>query len=150
MLSSSPITILKATEENTAHLARLFEYIEGQNVTTAFIQTRLEATRGQETPFLAERDAQVIGLACLRLNATLSSAAPYAEVTELFVQPAHRGQGIEESLLRHIETYASQQGAQQLILHTGLKNTTAQELYRSLGYREYTLAMHKRLPQPTG
>ena len=61
------------------------------------------------------------------------------------MKPSRRDGQVERSLIEHVERLAQERGAQHITLLTGLKNETAQELYRSLGYRDYALAMRKYL-----
>jgi ribosomal protein S18 acetylase RimI-like enzyme len=139
------ITVRAATQEDAAELARLLEIFEDRSLSSAQVSDRQSAVKGIETAFLAIAGVKVIGLASLRLVPCLSASPPHAEITELYVEKDYQGKQVEQALLEKVETQASQQGAKELTLLTGLRNTGAQSLYRSLGYRDYALAMRKHL-----
>lgn len=81
------------------------------------------------------------------------------EVKRMYVAPLARGKGYARAMLAHLETSASQAGADWVILSTGAPQTEAIALYRSAGYDDvprfgyyarYDTAVHlgKRLPKP--
>jgi len=55
-------------------------------------------------------------------------------LNDLFVAPAHRGQGVAGQLLEAAGRFALHTRAKGLQLSTAIDNTTAQRLYESLGY----------------
>lgn len=101
-----------------------------------------------ETPFVAEIEQQVVGLACLRLLPCLCDPVPSAELTELIVDPRYRRLGVGRALVQAIESEAQQQGATTLVLMTAWKNTQAHGFYHALGYRLYTVMMQRSLVEP--
>ena len=139
-----------ATPADAPILARLFEVFEAQTVPAAQVLQRMQSAQEIETAFLVEVEGRVVGVACLRLAPALSGAAPYAEVSELFVEKAFQDRDIERSLLASLEQLAARRGAQQIVLPAGMKNEAAQSLYRSLGYREYALLLRKHLNDSPG
>ena len=139
------LTVNLATSAEVAELARLVGHFAAETLSASQMTARMAAAQEIETAFLARLGSQVIGLACLKLTPSLSAEHPQAEVTELFVENAYREDGAERALLGAIENLARQRGAYQITLHTGLKNTSAQALYRSLGYQDCALAMRKLL-----
>jgi GNAT superfamily N-acetyltransferase len=106
---------------------------------------QLAASAGIETAYLAELDGHAVGFACLRLIPTLFSAAPYAELTELFVEAAYRRHGVGRALMRFVEAEAQAAGATELFLLTGFKNTGAHHFYHATGYSLRCFTMHKSL-----
>jgi len=70
---------------------------------------------------------------------------PYAELTDLFVEPEARRLGVASRLVKYMEGIARERGATHLVVLTGQKNTEAQAFYRSAGYEEYAVAMRKPL-----
>lgn len=146
MTQEPPTPVVRiATTTDASHLARLYEHIEAQSLSNAHMLARLQAAQALETIFLAEAGGQVVALACLRLAPTLTSATPHAEITELYVPGPSPEQQTEQLLLAQCEALARQRGAQSITLLVGLKNDSAQGLYRRLGYRDYALAMRKLL-----
>jgi ribosomal protein S18 acetylase RimI-like enzyme len=84
-------------------------------------------------------------MACLRLLPSLCDPIPYAELTELSVDPAHQRHGVGRALVRHVESEARAQGAAELVLLTAWRNTRAHAFYHALGYSLYTLTMRRSL-----
>ncbi|WP_267898948.1 GNAT family N-acetyltransferase [Thermomonospora amylolytica] len=58
-----------------------------------------------------------------------------AEVTRMYVRPAHRGQGISRRLLQSLEELARTRGVRTLRLETGDLQPESIGLYQSSGYR---------------
>ena len=56
------------------------------------------------------------------------------EVKHIFVDESARGLGCGRKIMEHIEEYATDAGAEQVILETTLKQEAAIGLYLSLGY----------------
>jgi ribosomal protein S18 acetylase RimI-like enzyme len=70
-------------------------------------------------------------------------AEPYAELTELYVEPGWRRMGIAKALMTFAEDLARQSGAAELTLLTGSDNLAAQAFYRSMGYAPGDVGMVK-------
>jgi len=64
---------------------------------------------------------------------------PYAdeqvEVKRMFVQPAHRGQGVAPAVLTELEAWARELGYRSCVLETGQKQPEAIRLYEKSGYQ---------------
>ncbi len=144
-MEKKAFTVRLARPEDAWEFAQLLSIFDGEMIAQSQLITRMKAIQDIEFPLLAEDGGHIVGLACLRLVPTLSTEYPYAEITELYVEKTYQGNGIERALLEKAEALASERGALHLILHTGLKNTEAQSLFRSLGFRESALAMRKTL-----
>jgi GNAT superfamily N-acetyltransferase len=107
-----------------------------------FLRERL--TRGESVLFLAER-LESGGGAGVRAGAGAGFVQLYPSfssvglrriwiLNDLFVQEAHRRQGLGRMLLNAAKAHASVTQAVRLELSTGKRNTGAQQLYESLGY----------------
>lgn len=143
-----PVRIRPVRPPDAPELARLLEEFNGPPVDEAAARRRLRAARGIEHVLVAEPAGTPRGLAgfvSVRMVPWLSSDRPYAEVTELFVRPRWRRRGIGRALLRAAEELARQRGAEEVLVLTGLRNHAAQALYRAAGFRDYALALRKRL-----
>jgi ribosomal protein S18 acetylase RimI-like enzyme len=57
-----------------------------------------------------------------------------AEIKRVFVKKEHRGQGLSKILMNQLETLAKDSGYRETVLETGLKQTEALHLYKSIGY----------------
>lgn len=80
---------------------------------------------------IARRDSEVAGCGVLR---PLGSSC--GEVKHLWVDPAHRGQGLSRRLLSALEAAARAKGYTTVRLDTHTSLTEAVQLYRSTGYHE--------------
>jgi GNAT superfamily N-acetyltransferase len=56
------------------------------------------------------------------------------EVKRMFVQPAHRGQGMAQAVLAELEKWASELGYASCVLETGKRQPEAIRLYERSGY----------------
>jgi GNAT superfamily N-acetyltransferase len=140
-----PITIREATPADADSIARLNAANNDLRATPAHIAAHIATCSQYERAYLAERAGRVVGMACLRLLPCVCDPAPYAELTELFVEAGQRKAGVGRALVRHIEGVAAAAGATQLNLITAWRNTEAHAFYHALGYRLWCLAMCRQL-----
>jgi GNAT superfamily N-acetyltransferase len=139
------LVVRRATPADADAIARLNLAFNDLRTTSEHIADHI-ANRSQfETPFVAEHDGEIVGMACLRLLPALCDAIPYAELTELCVDPMHQRRGIGSALVRRIEDEARAGGAAELVLITAWRNTRAHTFYHALGYGLYTLTMRRSL-----
>lgn len=82
-----------------------------------------------EKCFVAESDGVVVGFAHLQRQVDTFTAGPGWFLDDLFVNPAHRGQGIARALINHLKDYALAHGGGTLRWITAADNHTAQCLY---------------------
>ncbi len=137
------LSIRPATEADAAELARLNGLFNGATLTPAEQAEHLRAAARTERALLAWVDGRAVGFTCLRFARLITTALPYAEVPELFVEEAFRRRGIARALLTEAEKLARALGAPGVILFTGIKNETAQAFYRAVGYHDYAVTMRK-------
>src|SRR5438045_2035796 len=115
-----------AGPEDAGELALLLEAFNGPSVSTEQARRRLIAAEGVETALLAKVEGRSVGFAAVRVVPYLSDDVPYAELTELYVEAAHRRRGVGRALLERAAGIARERGAAELLLQTGLENRTAQ------------------------
>lgn len=60
--------------------------------------------------------------------------ADAVEVKRMFVQPAHRGQGVAQAMLAELEKWAGELGYATAVLETGKRQPEAIRLYERSGY----------------
>jgi len=98
-----------------------------------FLEARL--ARGESVLLLACRDGLALGF--LQLYPVFSSVRlrPAFLLNDLYVDPAARGTGIVDALLRAAADHALQAGAAFLLLETGDDNVRAQAVYSRDGWR---------------
>ena len=56
------------------------------------------------------------------------------EIKRMFVNPDARGKGIATIILKELESWAAEQGYENVVLETGKKNPEAMALYQKQGY----------------
>jgi GNAT superfamily N-acetyltransferase len=139
----TPIKIRLAEVSDALTLARLNQSYNGVVELPEHLADRLGDVRKVDSPILAEAGGHAVGFACLRLLACVFYAAPYAELTELYVEPGWRRKGVARALMAFAEDLARRSGAVELMLLTGPGNHAAQALYRCLEYIPDGLGMVK-------
>jgi GNAT superfamily N-acetyltransferase len=139
------IIIRPATPADAPEIARLNAAFNDLRASEEHIAAHIAARSEFERAFLAEIDGRVVGMACLRLLPCLCDPAPYAELTELFVDPAARRLGVGRALIRHIEGVARAAGARELALITAWRNTGAHAFYHAIGYGLWCITMRREL-----
>ncbi len=134
--------------DDAARLLPLFEAFYGEYFGEAFTEAavarRLRQAESHETVVVAEIAGLIVGFASLRVTPSLDPA-PYAELTELFVEPESRRVGAASRLVKYLEGIARERGAAHLVVLTGRANMEAQAFYRPAGYEEYAVALRKSL-----
>ena len=67
------------------------------------------------------------------------AAKPLVNVHDVTVEPAYRGQGIAQNMLREVEHIARKRGCCKLTLEVLQGNTNAIQLYQKIGFGGYKL-----------
>src|SRR6478609_7451539 len=137
--------IRTATSADAGELARMNAAFNGVSDSAAQIGARVIVCADIEVAILAELDGQVGGFACVRVVPCVLYAEPYAELTELYVEPAFRRRGLGRALIAHAEQLAHARGATDLVIMTGVGNAAAQALYRAAGYDTYAVALNRKV-----
>ncbi len=86
---------------------------------------------GEATVLLGEEE---LGLAVLRWRPSLYSRQLVTYLEELYVVPAHRGEGLGRALLEATVAAAREAGAERVELGTSTGDTAARGLYESAGF----------------
>lgn len=105
-----------------------------------------------QTPFwLAEygQGATFVPIGCIWLGRAVDqrSGDRYTHVFLLYVEPAHRRQGLGSALMQQAEEWARQQGDRQLGVQVFADNPPGLALYQHLGFHTQFLALTKSLPE---
>lgn len=129
-----PLHIKKAEPADSENLLALNVAFNGPGLTTAENITRSLLYNTAETVYIAYWNGQPAGFVCGRLLYSLCYALPHGEISELFVSPAFRRNGIGRALLSIAEQEFFGKGAFVITLGTSLQNKTAQAFYRGCGY----------------
>lgn len=137
------LILRRATPQDAPALARLNTAFNQVDQPADQIAARLSDPYTPEVPILAEIDGQAVAFAAIRIVPCVFYPEPHAELTELYVEPAFRRQGIARRLLAYAEKLALQSGASAIIVLTGADNIPALGLYHASGYREEDLALQR-------
>jgi GNAT superfamily N-acetyltransferase len=81
--------------------------------------------------YLVESDGLTIGMGALDQIGEKAGA-----IKRMYIRPAYRGKGIGKALLQRLLQKAKEFGYHSVYLETGITMTTAQNLYRSVGFVE--------------
>lgn len=99
---------------------------------------------------VAERNGAIIGHLFMTIERhgayVREDLRTHAHISELFVRPEARGQGIATALIREAERRAATRGLGEITLGVVVGNDNAARLYAALGYRAYATAMTKPVP----
>lgn len=145
------LVIRQATPADAAAVARLNEDFNEVRTDVATMAARLERCITTERILLAEIDGLAVGFLSLWLFPVVCTPDPYAEVAELFVEEAYRRRGIGRALLEEAIEIARSEGAAELKVVTGFRNTAAQKLYYTVGFHNLALQLccPTRLEKPS-
>lgn len=144
------LIIRQATPADAAAVAQLNHLFNGVAADVPGIAARIERCTATERIFLAEVDGLAVGFLSLWLFPIVCYPEPYAEVSELYVSDGYRKAGVGTALMREAIEVARVEGAAELKVNTGFRNTTAQRLYSSLGFENLCLHLWTRLGDQTG
>ncbi len=140
MTCGEPIQVVQATADRIEQLVALFDdyrqfYAQPSDPAAAreFLAARL--AREESVIFLALRGE--IGLGFTQLYPSFSSVSLQRLwiLSDLFVAPHGRRQGIAAALLERARALAIETDSKELVLETALDNTSARRLYERLGWR---------------
>jgi ribosomal protein S18 acetylase RimI-like enzyme len=112
----------------------------------------------EQTPFwlveksVPDNQRSLEPLGCLWLGNAIDQVTGdrYTHILLLYVEPAHRCQGIGSALIVYAENWAQQRGDRQIGLQVFCDNHGGLNLYQSLGYQAQSLSMLKPITQLEG
>ena len=132
-----PFLIRPAVPEDAPALHALNTAFNG-HTGVAVDDVRRSLRTGAEVVLIAEADGVPIGFCCAQVHFSFCYPAPVAEVTEMYVSPAHRGQGCAGALLSRLEALLRvKHGVDEMHLLTGMTNLAAQAAYRKAGFQPH-------------
>lgn len=85
---------------------------------------------------------QIAGLATCFVNFSTFKAKPYINIHDLIIDIRHRRKGLGRNLLLQIESIAKERKYCKITLEVREDNTTAQNLYKELGFKDAEPKMH--------
>jgi len=140
-----PLVIRQATPADAAAVAQLNHLFNGVPLDVPGVALRIERCTATERIFLAEVDGLAVGFLSLWLFPIVCFPDPYAEVSELYVCEGYRREGVGRALMCEAIEVARLEGAAELKINTGFRNSAAQHLYSSLGFENLCLHLWTRL-----
>lgn len=118
----------------------------------AYLRETLRLVRRNRGKLLmAERAGGPVGFvpACIRPKNRVQTLElrprMHGTITDLCVVPEPRGMGVGTALIGAAEDYLARNACTRLWLSVLAPNTRAHELYRSLGYRELSIQLMKKI-----
>ena len=95
-------------------------------------EIRAALQQNSETDVVAEADGNVVGFCCAQVHHSFCYAAPVAEITEMYVDGAHRRMGCASAMLRFAQAHLQKTyGVDECHLLTGCDNLAAQVAYEA-------------------
>ena len=135
-------TIIRAKEEHTNELARLFNlyrifYEQKSDQALAFDFVKKRLINNESIVFMAEEESGIFsGFVQLYASFCSVSATPIIILYDLYVEQESRSKGIGRQLMNAAKEYAKLNDYDRLELSTAKDNYIGQALYESLGYQK--------------
>ena len=126
------IQIREARENDAQSLAELNQEFNGLMRPVQEIAIALQATGSPEVVLIAE-DKGIVGFACYQILYSVCYDAPWMEITELYVIPAHRRCGAGKALVSEALNRAEHAGVSEVLVRTNVKNEAAKTLFKEIG-----------------
>ena len=110
---------------------------------------RRSLATGGEVVLIAECGGEAVGFCCAQVHHSFCYPAPVAEVTEMYVDEAHRRQGAASGMLHFLEDHLqTAYGVDEIHLLTGTHNHASQSAYKMAGFTpKNEVYMTKEVPR---
>jgi len=131
--------------EDAAVVHNLLLEFNGEALPPETLACRMRQASGLETAFLAEQGGIPAGLLVLRIVTTISDARDWAEITEMYVRPEFRRQGIGAALIHAAFEQCGARGCAEVHLLVDPDNVEAQAFYKATGFDRDSWGMLRRL-----
>lgn len=126
-----------ATVQDAAQLEILNNEFNGEGETTLENIRASLAGNKQEIVVVDETDGELTGFVCVLLKKSFCYDDYMPEITEVYVKPQYRRNGIARAMITYAEEYCnSHYPLHKFELLTGIENDGAQSVYAKLGYSE--------------
>jgi ribosomal protein S18 acetylase RimI-like enzyme len=97
--------------------------------------------------WLIQQDQNSVGYMILSMGVDLEVGGPLGTITDLYLEPEWRGQGIGRKALGFLEDFCREEGLKALELQVERDNSEAFALYHSFGFHPHDrIPMSKRIP----
>lgn len=141
------ITIRPAAPSDAPALCELLEQL-GYPTSITDIPARLNAVASfpRAAAFVATNGyGEVVGLATTHIFPSIHDNEPVAWLTTLVVLEDARGLGIGSALVKHVEAWATRNGAKRLSVTSGKQRRATHEFYEKRDYENTGLRFSKKL-----
>ena len=126
-----------ATVQDAAQLEILNNEFNGEGETTLENIRASLAGNKQEIVVVDETNGELAGFVCVQLKKSFCYDDYMPEITEVYVKPHYRRNGIARAMITYAEEYCkSHYPLNKFELLTGDENDGAQSVYGKLGYSE--------------
>ncbi len=128
------LTIRPAQPQDAQALAKLNREFNGKDVASAQETAGALSQPGPEKVLLACVGGEPVGFLCGLVYRSACYWNASAQVTELYVTPARRRQGVARGLVERFLATCRQMGVGEVTLLTGKDNQSGRAFYESLGF----------------
>lgn len=126
-----------ATVQDAEQLEILNNEFNGEGETTLDNIRSSLANNKQEVIVVDEQNGELTGFVCVQLKKSFCYDDYMPEITEVYVKPQYRCNGIARAMITYAEEYCkSHYPVHKFELLTGTENDDAQSVYAKLGYSE--------------
>ena len=139
------LEVRAASPEDARAISELLLEFNGEALEPQDLARRMAEAGEFEIALLGLWQNRVAGILVLRVVPTLSGAADWAEITELYVRPAARRHGLGSSLLRAALERARGHGCGEVHLLVDPDNAGAIAFYESAGFARDSFDMVRQL-----
>jgi len=143
-------TFLESAEHHASLDSELYLVPEIETITARYRKgAQHPPDSGEKITLVAELGGEIVGFIDARLLQPLDAMhreITYCQVSEIAVRRQHQNRGIGRQLLRAVENWGRQQGAEFALLEYHAANTHAGAFYEQrMGYRVASITTIKRL-----
>lgn len=140
-----------SAQDDLAHLAITVEHYFSPETPLWWVELPSAATPIAPLSGFPSTRHTVLPIACLWVGTAIAqlNGDRHAHVFLLYVDPAHRRQGIGKALMAQAEQWAQARGDRQISLQVFQTNQPAVTLYQQLGYQVQSLWMAKAIGSAT-
>ena len=127
--------VRKATVNDAEQLSALNDEFNGKSETTIENIRQSLLSNQQEIVIVDDENGVLTGFICVQLKKSFCYDEYMPEITEVYVRPAYRKQGIASQMISYAEDYCIKNyPLHKYELLTGDENLIAQSVYSKLGY----------------
>lgn len=108
---------------------------------------QLDLTKPDRALFIAEENKKIVGIILGKFFKPLriSKYPKKGHISNLYVDKAHRKKGIAEKLVLEVIKWLKENRVRHSSLEIHIDNIAAQNLYRKLGFKDYTIKLIKEI-----